>query len=77
MKLKKSAEPLVYSDCHFIHSYKWTQTFKWTHEIKKWNSQEKQKNNANGYYNFTRNRNRYLYIMNKDSKPTFQKARTR
>lgn len=32
---------------------------------------KKIKNNANGYKNFPRYRNRCLYVMNKDAKPNF------
>ena len=35
---------------------------------------KKIKNNANGYYNFKRYRNRCLYVMNKDSKPSLSKS---
>lgn len=36
---------------------------------------KKIKNNANGYYNFARYRNRCLYVMNKDSRPNLSKVK--
>lgn len=36
---------------------------------------KKIKNNTNGYYNFSRYRNRCLYVMNKDSRQNFSKAK--
>lgn len=35
---------------------------------------KKIKNNANGYYNFKRFRNRALYVMNEDSKPNLAES---
>lgn len=35
---------------------------------------KKIKNNANGYYNFNRYRNRCLYVMNKDAQPSLSKS---
>lgn len=36
---------------------------------------KKIKNNANGYYNFERYRNRCLYVMNEDAKPNLSKSK--